>query len=179
MDFSGPDDDGAARGMPLAVRPAGAHDLADIMAMERTPGFETCVGRSEEAEHRAMLAAPGFAYRLGVEAGGASVAFAILSGLGDPHGNIYLKRIAASRPGQGLGTALLGRLLDEAFGPLGAWRVFLDCFAGNVRARRSYEKLGFTRDGVLRQAYLMPDGTRSDLVLMSILRPEWKTGKGA
>lgn len=161
----------------LTIRPAGPADLAALMAIERAPGFEAFVGRSEEAEHCAMLAAPGFAYRLGVDADGQTLAFAILSELGDPHGNVYLKRIAAVRPGAGIGTGFLAQILDETFDTLGAWRFHLDCFADNVRAQRAYAKLGFSRDGVLRQAYRKPDGTRTDLVLMALLKPEWLARK--
>ncbi|HME83470.1 MAG TPA: GNAT family N-acetyltransferase [Roseiarcus sp.] len=160
----------------LAVRPASSSDLPAIMAIERMRGFELHVGRSEEAEHRAMIASPAYAYRLGGVAG--VEAFAILSGVGDPHGNLYLKRVAVSRPDEGLGTAFLGLVLDEAFGPLGAERVSLDCFAGNARAQRVYEKLGFTKDGVLRKAYRLPDGTRTDLVLMALLKSEWEERRG-
>jgi RimJ/RimL family protein N-acetyltransferase len=165
----------------LTVRAAGLADLEAIMAIERTPGFEALVGRSEEGEHRAMLSAPGFAYRLGISPDGRALAFAILSGLGDPHGNLYLKRIAVVRPGEGVGTAFLASVLDKAFGALGAWRFHLDCFADNFCAQRAYAKLGFSRDGVLRQAYRATDGTRRDLVLMALLSPEWtlrKTGAG-
>ena len=88
--------------------------------------------------------------------------------------NLYLKRIAVARPGQGLGTAFLSLVLDEAFGPMGAERFHLDCFADKLRAQRSYEKLGFTRDGVLRKAYRLADGTRADLVMMAILKSEWE-----
>ena len=42
------------------------------------------------------------------------------------------------------------------------------------RAQRSYGKLGFTRDGVMRQAYRQADGTRTDLVMMAILKSEWE-----
>ena len=42
----------------------------------------------------------------------------------------------------------------------------------------AYQKLGFSRDGVLRQAYRLPDGTRTDLVLMALLKPEWEARKG-
>ena len=83
----------------LAVRPASLDDLPAIMAIERTPGFDQHVGRSEEAEHRAMLASPAYAYRLGFRAG--AEGFAILGRVGDAHGNLYLKRIAVSRPGEG------------------------------------------------------------------------------
>ena len=108
------------------------------MAIERSPDFELCVARSEEGEHRAMLNSPSHAYRLGVGETGAIEAFAILRGLGDVHGNLYLKRVAVARPGQGLGTAFLSLVLDEAFGPMGAERFYLDCFADNARAQAAY-----------------------------------------
>jgi len=158
----------------LTLRPATLADIGAVMAIERSPEFELCVGRSEEAEHRAMLDSPSHAYRLGIGAGGAVDAFAILRGLGDAHANLYLKRVAVARPGQGLGTAFLTLVLDEAFGPMGAERFYLDCFATNARAQRAYRKLGFSRDGVLRQAYRHGDGTRADLVLMALLKSEWE-----
>ena|SRR5271166_6413126 len=104
---------------PLDIRPASL-DIAAIMRLERVPGYELCVGRSEEAEHRAMLASAAYAYRVGVDPDGATQAFAILSGLNDPHSNLHLKRIAAARVGEGLGTAFLALVLDEAFGTLDA-----------------------------------------------------------
>ena len=158
----------------LTLRPAQPADICAVMAIERSPDFEFCVARSEEDEHRAMLDSPSHAYRLGVGETGAIEAFAILRGLGDVHGNLYLKRIAVARPGQGLGTAFLSLVLDEAFGPMGAERFYLDCFADNARAQAAYLKLGMSRDGVLRQAYRLGDGTRADLVMMAILKREWE-----
>jgi len=143
------------------------------MAIERSPDYELYVARSDEDGHRAMLASASHAYRVGIGQSGAVEAFAVLRGLGDPHLNLYLQRIAVARPGQGLGTAFLGLVLDEAFGSLGAERFHLDCFADNLRAQRSYQKLGFSRDGVMRGAYRLADGTRKDLVMMAILRSEW------
>ncbi len=158
----------------LTLRPAALADIGAVMAIERAPEFELCVGRSEEAEHRAMLDSPSHAYRLGIGAGGKVEAFAILRGLGDVHANLYLKRVAVARPGLGLGTGFLSLLLDEAFGPMGAERFYLDCFADNARAQRVYRKLGMTPDGILRQAYRLADGTRTDLVMMAILKSEWE-----
>ena len=158
----------------LTLRPAALADIAAVMAIERSPDFERFVAHSEEEEHRAMLSSHSHAYRLGVGESDAVEAFAILRGLGDPHANLYLKRVAVARPGQGLGTAFLSLVLDEAFGPMGAERFYLDCFADNARAQRSYEKLGFTRDGVLRQAFRLADGRRSDLIMMAILKIEWE-----
>ncbi len=143
------------------------------MRLERGRGFEAFVGRSGLAEHEEMLASPRYAYFLCVDRAGTPVAFAILRDLDDTHGNLYLKRIAVEPPGQGLGTRFLALLIDWAFANTAAHRFYLDCFADNARAQRSYEKLGFTRDGVLREAYLAPDGQRRDLTLMALTRPEW------
>ena len=158
----------------LTLRPAALADLGSVMAIERSRDYELYVARSDEEEHRAMLTSPSLAYRVGVAQSGEIEAFAILRGLGDPHLNLYLRRVAVARPGQGLGTAFLSLVLDEAFGPMGAERFHLDCFANNLRAQRSYEKLGFTRDGVMRQAYRLANGTRADLVMMAILKSEWE-----
>ena len=158
----------------LKLRPALLADIGAIMAIERSPDYELYVARSDEEGHREMLASPSHAYRVGIGQSGAIEAFAVLRGLGDPHLNLYLKRIAVALPGLGLGTAFLSLVLDEAFGTMGAERFHLDCFADNLRAQRAYEKLGFTRDGVLRQAYRLADGTRADLVMMAILKSEWE-----
>jgi ribosomal protein S18 acetylase RimI-like enzyme len=158
----------------LTLRPAALADIGAVMAIERLAEFELCVGHSEEDEHSAMLDSPSYAYRLGIGESGAIEAFAILRGLGDVHGNLYLKRVAVARPGQGLGTAFLGLVLDEAFASMGAERFYLDCFADNSRAQRAYCKLGISREGLLRQAYRLDDGTRKDLVIMAILRHEWQ-----
>jgi len=154
------------------LRAASVDDLDAVMAIERTSGFERWVGRSSAAEHRAMMADANAAYLVG-EADGAVVAFAILRDLNDPHGNRYLKRVAVARPDQGVGGAFLEQVIDWAFNRAGAHRFWLDCFSHNARAQRVYEKLGFTRDGVLREAYLGADGVRRDLTMMALTRPQW------
>ncbi len=156
----------------LTLRAAFAGDLDAIMAIERAPGFERWVGRSSAEEHRAMMDDANYAYLVG-EADGEVVAFAILRDLNDPHGNRYLNRVAVARPDEGVGGAFLGRVVDWTFDRVGAHRFWLDCFSHNARARRVYEKLGFTRDGVLREAYLGADGVRRELTMMAMTRPQW------
>jgi RimJ/RimL family protein N-acetyltransferase len=46
----------------------------------------------------------------------------------------------------------------------------------NPAAIRSYEKVGFRREGVLRQDFKNQDGF-VDVCLMSILKEEWETGR--
>ena len=136
----------------LTLRPALPADIGAVMAIERSPDYALYVARSDEEGHRAMLSSPSHAYRVGEGESGAVEAFAVVRGVGDPHLDLYLKRIAVARPGLGVGTAFLSLVLDEVFGPLGAERFHLDCFADNFRAQRSYKKLGFTRDGVMRES---------------------------
>jgi diamine N-acetyltransferase len=161
----------------LALRPAGLEDLDAIMNLERGEGYETLVGRSTRREHEDMLAAGRHAYFLGERDG--VEAFAILRDLDHPHGNLYLQRIAVAAPGQGVGADFLSLLIDWAFANTQAHRFYLDCFDDNLRAQAMYGKLGFQRDGLLRQAYLARDGRRRDLVLMSLLRPEWHAQRRA
>lgn len=156
----------------LTLRAAAAGDLDAVMAIERSPGFERWVGRSSADEHRAMMADRNCAYLVG-ESGAEIVAFAILRDLFDPHGNRYLKRVAVARPDEGTGTAFLAQVAGWAFERAGAHRLWLDCFSYNARAQRVYEKLGFSRDGVLREAYLAADGSRRDLTMMALTRPQW------
>jgi RimJ/RimL family protein N-acetyltransferase len=156
----------------LTLRAASTGDLEAIMTIERGPGFERWVGRSSAEEHRATMGDANSAYLVG-EANGEVVAFAILCDLSNPHGNRYLKRVAVARPDEGIGRAFLERVVDWTFNRVGAHRFWLDCFSHNARAQRVYEKLGFTRDGVLREAYLGVDGVRRDLTMMALTRPQW------
>jgi RimJ/RimL family protein N-acetyltransferase len=82
---------------------------------------------------------------------------------------IYMDR---DHQGSGWGTEAQRVLLDHAFGEMRLERVFLTVSPSNARAIRSYEKAGFTREGVLRHAY-WHRGDWVDAILMSILRPEW------
>ncbi|MER5960928.1 GNAT family protein [Streptomyces sp. NPDC002057] len=76
--------------------------------------------------------------------------------------------------GRGLGTEATRLIVGHAFEGLGLHRVWLEVYAFNPRARRAYEKAGFTAEGVLRGALLW-EGERVDATVMSILAPEWPT----
>ena len=160
------------------VRPAGPDDVAAIMGLERRPGFDAFVGRSDEAEHRAMLAGPASPIGSGSRRTARRSPSRSSPASATRTATSTSSASPRSVPARGSGRRSSALVLDEAFGDLGAWRFHLDCFAGNARAQSAYAKLGFTRDGVLRQAYRMPDGTRTDLVLMALLKPEWEARRG-
>jgi RimJ/RimL family protein N-acetyltransferase len=78
---------------------------------------------------------------------------------------------------RGLGTEATRLILGHAFETIGLHRVSLEVYAFNPRAQRAYEKAGFVREGVRRDA-LRFDGGFVDSVLMSVLAPEWEQHRG-
>jgi RimJ/RimL family protein N-acetyltransferase len=73
---------------------------------------------------------------------------------------------------RGLVTRAMTALLDQAFGPLGLARVTLHTEAANQRSRALATRLGFTEEGVHRQAISFPDGRRDELAYGQ-LATEW------
>ena len=73
--------------------------------------------------------------------------------------------------GAGRGSEAVVLLLNFGFRDLNLNRIFLHVFANNEPALRMYEKVGFTREGVLRRAAYI-DGSYVDIVVMGILREE-------
>ncbi|PSK67408.1 putative ribosomal N-acetyltransferase YdaF [Micromonospora sp. MH33] len=78
----------------------------------------------------------------------------------------------AGHVGRGLVARAVTAVLDHAFGPLGLERVALPTTVDNTRSRSVAERLGFTQEGVLREAAAFPDGRR-DLVVYGLLAREW------
>ncbi len=73
---------------------------------------------------------------------------------------------------KGLGTDALRAICDFGFGELRLERIGLHVYAGNDRARRSYERAGFTHEATLRHAHFAR-GEHHDAHVMSLLRDEW------
>ncbi|XVS64785.1 GNAT family N-acetyltransferase [Actinosynnema sp. CA-299493] len=64
-------------------------------------------------------------------------------------------------------------LLRHAFEDLGALRVGWHTDLRNERSQRAIERLGATREGVLRVHRIRPDGTLRDTVVYSMTSNEW------
>lgn len=75
--------------------------------------------------------------------------------------------------GRGHGTKAMRLMLRHAFNTLNMNRVYLRVYETNPRAIRSYEKVGFIHEGRERQGMYI-DGRFCDVLLMSVLREEWK-----
>lgn len=74
--------------------------------------------------------------------------------------------------GKGYGSEALRLLLDYAFDELGLYRVSLRVLSYNTAAIRTYEKIGFIREGTQRGAGWR-SGERYDIHFYGILRDEW------
>lgn len=87
--------------------------------------------------------------------------------------NIRIDLFDEAHYGKGYGTPAMLLMLGHAFGSLNLHRVSLGVYAFNQRAIHVYEKLGFVREGVMRD-YLYYDHEYHDQIFMSILDHEFR-----
>jgi len=87
---------------------------------------------------------------------------------------------ALARPvwGQGFMHEALTALLDHGFTAMDLHRVEADIDPRNTASARSLERLGFTREGLLRERWIV-DGEVSDSAMYGLLRPDWMARRAA
>lgn len=73
----------------------------------------------------------------------------------------------------GVNTECKYLLLCHAFEDQGAIRVYFKTDSRNERSQRAIARIGATREGVLRNHRIMPDGYIRDSVYFSIIDSEW------
>jgi RimJ/RimL family protein N-acetyltransferase len=73
--------------------------------------------------------------------------------------------------GKGFGTEAMELIINYVFNDLKLNRLQLEVFSHNVRGIRAYEKAGFVKEGILREA-LFYQGNYSDEIIMSILKSD-------
>jgi ribosomal-protein-alanine N-acetyltransferase len=64
-------------------------------------------------------------------------------------------------------------ILALAFGPLALLRVTAHAHPGNVRSLRALERLGFTREGVLK-GWHVHRGEQRDVAILRLMREDWE-----
>jgi RimJ/RimL family protein N-acetyltransferase len=112
-------------------------------------------------------------------AGGGYVGEVVLNDL-DQYNHSCGFRISLIGPrafGRGFGTEATRLAVAHAFESVGLHRVGLEVYDFNPRARRVYEKVGFTYEGTSRQA-LYWDGEWVDAHLMALLASDWAEHRG-
>lgn len=121
-------------------------------------------------------------------AAGTTLAYAIVSQERDvPIGATRFMDIRAHDRGLEIGWTWLARsawrtgvnteakflLLEHAFEAVGAIRVQFKTHRMNFRSRSAIERVGAQFEGILRNHYVLPDGTYRDSAYYSVIESEW------
>jgi RimJ/RimL family protein N-acetyltransferase len=154
---------------------------AEELMLWAGPIFRWPLDHVQLDRYLAAAEGPGAARRIWrvVEAG-EMVGHVELNAIERTHRTATLSRVLV-RPGlrdRGIGTAMIRAALAVAFSELGLHRVDLFVFDSNAGAIACYERLGFRREGRLRDYRRLGDRYLSSL-LMSMLEDEWRAGPGA
>jgi [ribosomal protein S5]-alanine N-acetyltransferase len=80
--------------------------------------------------------------------------------------------VARAHWGRGVATEAVSALIAFCFEQLELHRLEADVDPRNERSLRLLERLGFRREGLLRERYFV-DGERQDTVILGLLRTEW------
>jgi RimJ/RimL family protein N-acetyltransferase len=80
--------------------------------------------------------------------------------------------LRASARGRGLATRAVRLVARWAFDELAIERIELRAHPENEPSRRVAERAGFTREGVERASRALPDGTRFDSIVYSLIRTD-------
>jgi RimJ/RimL family protein N-acetyltransferase len=156
----------------VELRRARKSDIDFIVALELRPEFSRFINAWPAERHSRTMDDADYRYLM-FEQDGCVLGYAFLNGLQSPNRSIQLCRIAMAEPGGGRGRAACRLVMAEAFDRLGAHRLHLDLFEDNARAEHLYRSLGFTLEGIAREAERRGNEFRT-LRLMSILEPEYR-----
>jgi [ribosomal protein S18]-alanine N-acetyltransferase len=129
--------------MTAVIRDASPADLPALVALDRVASSSPwSPGQFAEslASHRVLV----------LEVKGDIVWFMVFSLVLD-EAELFSVAVDPSRQGQGYGTALVKRLVDDNRGH--ASRIFLEVRVSNLRAIELYRRLGFTQQGVRKGYY--------------------------
>ena len=156
----------------LSFRRTAPSDLDAVLNMEQR--FSAFVGQWTRETHLAALDDPSsIAHLLFYHEEEPLAGYAILRGLNLDSRSIELMRIAMGSPDKGYGRQALALTLGWCFGERKAHRVWLDVRAQNTRAQHVYKAMGFTLEGVLRDAICV-NGAFESLMVMSLLEDEYR-----
>jgi GNAT superfamily N-acetyltransferase len=119
-------------------------DIAEVMRIERLPGYDAFIGAWTAEGHAEEMASPDARY-LGWRVEGGLAGFAIFQRFTQPV--VRLRRIAVAKPGGGTGSRLLRAAVGWLFAANPADAVDLHVRTANLRARHVYGREGFVVGG--------------------------------
>lgn len=153
----------------MLLRPTAEADLDSVVALEASPDTSRWLAETGRGWHTRVLSDPDQEHLVATVGSGVVVGFVVLAGVHDPSRVVELRRmvIGAEHRGIGLGRELLRRAVAHAHETLGARGIWLDVKPTNRRAIALYRSEGFGQQRTIPGALVAPDGTLSDLIVMS------------
>lgn len=177
MEYLGTQSPASSSPVKIVVRPTTQSDLDFVLVAEYAAENASYIFQWSDEKHITAFSDSDVAHLMVVSATDQRpVGYAILTGLQNPHYSVELMRYVITEKGQGFGKAALEAIKTLAFEKWQFNRLWLDVIDHNLRAQGLYKAVGFQREGVLREAYLK-DGQYLTIVIMSILRSEYLSGK--
>jgi aminoglycoside 6'-N-acetyltransferase len=155
----------------VTIRPVRLDDDDTLLAIRAEPSVHRWWG---DPEPRLPLAADEEPVRLVIEVEGVVAGAIQYSEETDPmyrHAGVDVY-LSERFQGRGLGSEAVRLVARFLFDVRGHHRLTIDPALANEQAIRAYEKVGFSRVGVLRQYERGADGTFHDGLLLDLLRDE-------
>lgn len=160
-------------GKRLRLRRANVTDLGYIMALQFAPENLKFIVPFDEDYHRAIMDSDS-SEKLDVIIEeidtGIAAGYFMLRELDSPCAEFT--HMIIGRKGLGYGSEALKLLLKWTFEIKKFHRVWIDCKEYNSIALHLYERLGFIREGVLRE-YLLTNGVYENLIVLGMLAREY------
>jgi ribosomal-protein-alanine N-acetyltransferase len=167
----------------VRLRPYRDEDLADLFGLYSDPAvvrywsFPPWTSQAQARDYLARVAAhaaQGIAFPWALaDADDRFIGTATLHSLNQEQGRAEIGySLATAWQGRGLAAEALRLLLAHAFGPLGLRRVEADVDPRNAASCRLLERIGFRREGLLRERWRV-NGETCDSALFGLLAHEF------
>lgn len=153
----------------VALRTTTPADIPFVLQTESHPENVDYVSQWAREKHLKALEDPNIKHMIVEDHQEDRVGYVILTGVGDwVNKCVELTRIVIAPKDLGYGTASLKLVIKYVFHELQFHRLWLDVLETNTRAQHIYHKVGFEKEGLLREADFYK-GTYQNLVIMAIL----------
>lgn len=168
------------RGKSVTLRPLAVDDAGAMYAALKDPELRRLTGThktftlAEVVRHCGRLEAAANRWDYGIVVDQGLIGEAVLNEFDEDNRCISF-RIAiwdSSQRDKGYGTEATSLLVGFAFRELAVDRIELEVYRFNDRARQVYEKVGFSLEGVKREALIWKD-EKVDALIMSLLRRDY------